>query len=857
MSQVDECQADSVNLIEEDSLMPNNDVENITTVVQDRRDRSVVILSTATMDQSEIEDAVTKLRRYHLGDPDAGKQCTQVSDDLLPALLDPYRGRAGIRYEYPLYLPGPENAGESPLARPLASFLADAVETFAPASDGARMLRDNLPRLERYIDGKLKNETNPIDAKSLLAEAVIALQDEIDLDEANRDRLQQDLDKLLETVESGSQFLGYGPYVAIHLLKLAVHRHSYVQRTQFMAEVDERIRGLSELLAVERGKSASGLEPAVVQQKVGAASRYFDSRAFSGVMEHRTQGSINMPAARKDRIEKVLEILKNYDADSEEVQFVAAKGSPWLSGDHSYSVTESDDPCARAKSLYEEQAGTFSRIFSAFRIAQLEINDKYESSVHDSWFENFDWEAFSSDELLLVPTVVALVTAEHVAGDGMLSLARLLNSRKPVQVLTWVEAHVNPGAEKGQDQLQSIRTELTYFGLGQRQANVVQSSASRHEHLLNGLQAALNNSRSSLYLISTEFTKGEQSPLDPWMMSSAAMESRAHPFFQVNRGSDAEADEVSFDGNTQPENDWSLNMFSYQDGQGQKVEIELAFTFADYCLLKPSLKQHFRLVPPGCESEDLIGVAAYLDNSIEKPERAVPFIWGVDESGLLFKAVVSRALMLACRDRLNYWRSLQAQCGIRNKYVEQARQEVREEERASAAEEREQLVGEYESELQRVTEEATRDVMAHLADVLVGLDPATLIGGAATADRTEALPAAEGADQAAPLIDTAEEMVAAEVAEPEAEAEDDVSFDEPWIDSILCTTCDDCMTINQLLFVYNDDKQAYIPDPKLGTYEELVKAAEICPARCIHPGKPLDPGESGLDELMQRAEPYN
>jgi ferredoxin len=661
---------------------------------------------------------------------------------------------------------------------------------------------------------------------------------------------------LNESVATGSQFLGYGPYVAIHLLKLAVHNHSHIQRAQFLSEVDERIRGLSELLAVEKEKSASAFEPGAVKQKVGTASRYFDSKALSGVMEHRTQGSINMPVDRKDRIEQVLEVLRSYDAESEEIQFVAEENSPWLSGDHAYTIVFSDDPCATAKTLYEEQASRLSRVFSAFRMAQLEIDGVYEPSVHDSWFENFDWEAFSADELLLIPTVVALVTAENIAGDGMLSLSRLLNSRKPVQVLAWVEAHSNPGAQEGENQLQSIRTELSYFGLGQRQANVVQSSASRHEHLLNGLQVALSNSRSSLYLISTEYTDGEEAPLDPWMMSSAAMESRAHPFFQVNRGSADEEDEVSFEGNTQPENDWSLNAFSYLDAQGVKVETELAFTFADYCLLKPSLKEHFRLVPPGCESEDLVGAAAYLDSSIEKPERAVPFVWGIDESGRLHQVVVSRALMLACRDRQNYWRSLQAQCGIRNKYVEQARQEVRTEERASAAEERDKLVSEYETELARVKEEATRDVMGHLADVLVGLDSAALVAGTGTAvttERTDA-PATEVPDQAAEPV--AEEAEAA-VAEPEAAEEDDISFDEPWIDSILCTTCDDCMSISKLLFVYNDDKQAYIPDPKLGTYEELVKAAEACPARCIHPGKPLDPSESGLDELMQRAEPFN
>jgi hypothetical protein len=34
-------------------------------------------------------------------------------------------------------------------------------------------------------------------------------------------------------------------------------------------------------------------------------------------------------------------------------------------------------------------------------------------------------------------------------------------------------------------------------------------------------------------------------------------------------------------------------------------------------------------------------------------------------------------------------------------------------------------------------------------------------------------------------------------------------------------------------------------------------AAEKCPARCIHPGKPLNPDEPNLDELIERAKPFN
>jgi hypothetical protein len=58
------------------------------------------------------------------------------------------------------------------------------------------------------------------------------------------------------------------------------------------------------------------------------------------------------------------------------------------------------------------------------------------------------------------------------------------------------------------------------------------------------------------------------------------------------------------------------------------------------------------------------------------------------------------------------------------------------------------------------------------------------------------------------------------------------------------------------MFAYNDNKQAYIADVRAGTYRQLVEAAEACQVAIIHPGKPLDPSEPGLDELLERAKPF-
>jgi pyruvate-ferredoxin/flavodoxin oxidoreductase len=59
------------------------------------------------------------------------------------------------------------------------------------------------------------------------------------------------------------------------------------------------------------------------------------------------------------------------------------------------------------------------------------------------------------------------------------------------------------------------------------------------------------------------------------------------------------------------------------------------------------------------------------------------------------------------------------------------------------------------------------------------------------------------------------------------------------------------------MFAYNDNKQALIKDATAGTFRDLVTAAEKCPVHIIHPGKPGNPDEQGLDDLVQRAAKFN
>jgi ferredoxin len=131
----------------------------------------------------------------------------------------------------------------------------------------------------------------------------------------------------------------------------------------------------------------------------------------------------------------------------------------------------------------------------------------------------------------------------------------------------------------------------------------------------------------------------------------------------------------------------------------------------------------------------------------------------------------------------------------------------------------------------------TRAAAAQAAAAPATAAPATAGSAAAPAAAQKPAPAA-----AAPAA-----------AEPAAEER---KPGEPYIETERCSSCNECTNLNSAMFAYNENKQAYIANPDAGTFRELVEAAESCQVAVIHPGKPRNPKEPGLDELIKRAEPF-
>jgi ferredoxin/HPt (histidine-containing phosphotransfer) domain-containing protein len=836
---------------------------------------SLPALPSVIKDNDNTQKIMHVLRHFHLGNPTAAEQLEALGDAFLPALLAAYRDASQLRYDYPLYL-CPVDATHTlslSIVKPLAEFLQERVETFAQAQGSARILKDNLPWIERSLREVTREIEGPTLIKPLLVDACQDLSQHLQLDNENQQRLQEDLDKLIETVHEEGQILGYGRFPALHLLMHLISNQVLPQLTRFKHETEQYIKSLQVLLDVDNTKLDDATSSKTLKSNI-SSNQFFNTETLSKVVKH-SHGSVSMSASRRQRIEEALLVLQKFKEKETLIHIVHSSNvldNSWLNKSSNFSSEYHEDPCLKATDIFDQEAQALAKVFAAARIAKLEIENAYDENIHDPWFNNFNWEAFSHKELILVPSVIVLEAAKRLVDESMVSFSHLLNSGRPVNIFVRVLAHDNPGARENEGPFQSYRTELGYLGISHRQAVVTQSSAARHQHLLTHFNTALNATRTSLHLINIGLREtGQDVGLNAWLVAGAALEGRAHPFFAVNPGAgDSAADRMDFEGNPQPEKDWPKHKFSFINEGGDSSEIDLDFTFADYALLIPRLHHHFALIPAECESDDLLPVAEYLSLPANETDNFVPFIWAVNQHNELRMLAVSRALIHACRDRLNFWRSLQEMAGVRSRYIEDAEKRIHAEADAAAAKQIAQAKTEFEAKLERVKTATAAEVMSRLTDILLGMDlssGAVGFGAGSGAGSRTAMPSTMSSD-ATPQSDAelqenhsqenhSQEKNESKSAGTETIDEEEDSFDEPWIDTPLCTTCNDCLDINPLMFVYNDTNQAVIADLGSGNYLQMVEAAEICPSKCIHPGKPWDQSEAGLEELIQRAQPFN
>ncbi|MEM7433571.1 MAG: 2-oxoacid:acceptor oxidoreductase family protein [Myxococcota bacterium] len=483
------------------------------------------------------------------------------------------------------------------------------------------------------------------------------------------------------------------------------------------------------------------------------------------------------------------------------------------------------DTPSMAMGVFEGHMAKMAEGFKALRIAELELNGKYDPAEHDEFFTYFDWRQFTDDEWELCPPVVAVGGDGAMYDIGFQNLSRLMASGKPIKCLVVdTQVYSNTGGQactsgfigqvsdmaqfgKAIQGKQEPRKEIGLIGMAHRNTYVMQSTIAHSSHMIEGFIEGLKARRPALFNIYSN-CQPEHGIGDDMSaaQSKLAVESRAYPLFRYNPDAGTTPQECfDLEGNPAPDEDWPTYTIKYEEGGAEK-SMELPLTFADFAVTEIRFRKQFRVAPPDTWNENMVPLVDFLTMDEDEREGSFPYVWMVDNDGQLTRLLAAQPIVESCQDRIDFWRMLKA------------------------------LAGDDQPSAESLVEQARQDVVGKIMSGLMqmaggpGEGLAALAGSGALVDGVGGEPAGSSASG---------------------------DYLAPWIDTPDCTSCDECVEINPKIFEYNAEKKAVIKNPDGGPYKDIVKAAERCTARVIHPGLPRNQNEKGIDKWIKRAEKYN
>jgi hypothetical protein len=559
---------------------------------------------------------------------------------------------------------------------------------------------------------------------------------------------------------------------------------------QFRGKVQRLILKLSAILQADAEKSVRGVAPERLEATMGPG---FASAIDFDAMSRllvKSQPREPMPAARKRRITELLRVLNSQRFCAEGAD-AAVKGYGFVF-----------DSCGSALKAYRERLPRLVELARALVIAELEIDGQYSPGRHDAVFEAYGAAGLDTAELAFFPDYLVCIADADLDAQENARLMEILSSGLPIKVLLQVDDLTGASAEPGAQAPGMRSRQLASLAMGLNEVYVLQSSASNLFQFRERLLKGVTYRGPALFSIYSG-ANAKAAGLPPYLMAAAAMESRAFPAFTYDPSAGANwAARFCLQANSQVDLDWPVKGFAYEDEQHQGVSQDLAFTVVDFLAADSRYASQLARVP----REKWNGSMIPVDESLAKERKGlpdkVPSLLMVDRANRLQRVIVAQGLLRQAARCREMWHSLQELGGIHNSHAEQL------------------LAREQKAWEERMRKEAETSAPA--------------------------APQPAAAAVAAPAAATAVAVEAAQ--EPERNP------DEAYIETERCSTCNECTQINNKMFAYNANQQAYIADINAGTYAQLVEAAESCQVAVIHPGKPRNPNEPGLEELLKRAE---
>ena len=747
----------------------------------------------------------------------------------LPALLHPYRDLARVRYEFPVLLNGAETAAT---VKPLTAVMDDAVAAAAEPGDAGLQLRHAVMRLEASMRSLVENRDG--DRLSLVWDrAAATLFETTGLPEEKATALRENIARARKALTTDGDLLACGPHTPLRIFAWCASAHWSERCASWRGELDTIVRRLEDILTADFGHSEEALKPEHLRETLGK-NEDMDVQAMSSLLRSAPHGG-GLSDRRRARVRETTATLKALQP-----LFGGASGRGQAPVRHDAMF----DDIASARAEHTRRMQALTAFFRSVRIARLETQNQYRDDVHDSFFGQFGERHLTPDELALCPPVLVRIADDDLAQSGAGELLDVLNSGAGIKILLELRSlyHVegdplHPRVTVGWP------ARLPGMAMALHNAYVMQAPASRASVMRARMLDGLRQPGPALFGIGVPARQDRG--LATYLAAAAATESRLLPVvaFDPAKG-ETLAERVDLADNPQNERTWPAERFVYRNAAGAEVSADLAFTPADYLFGDPRLAGHFWTAPVAWWHNVMLPLHEMLEMPVNEAAGRIPYIITVDNDNRVGRVVVSRAIVDLSRRCRAYWRGLREAGGVENSFA--TRLLAAEHEKLSAEKEREieEIEKNYLAQLDQDVGELTREIVQRIAAQLLGSESMAI-----------AMPVPATAP--APRGETAAPAVTATAPAAAPEADEAIVIDDAYIDTPLCTSCNECTQLNARIFAYNANKQAEVKDAAAGPFSDIVRAAELCPVHIIHPGKPKNAAEAGLDEWIKRAQKYN
>lgn len=729
--------------------------------------------------------------------PDPSAEAPNDPAPRLPALFARYRDLAQLRYDFPLVLTDGKAGG--PLLQRLTSVIDDIQRETAPPGAAGEAQRQQVLRLEQAMRGRVASGER--DSLTNLWRRCAA-----DLLAASGEppfgQLDTSLDRAREALRVDGPVIDCDQAtpktVLVHVWQ-AVHR---AKAAEFRKKVDAVILQLADILKADHMKSDEAHAPEALEDSVGASfAQALDFHTLSRMLS-RTHPEDRLSEERTRRIRRVLMTLRSQRF------YGPGRASERKRGQlepHNF-IFES---AGAALDAFRACLPEMLEFVKALTVGELEVADKYRAELHDPIFERFDESDLTAEQLALLPPMLICLRDGHSDNAETVRAFEALASGLPVKVLIQTDDILgSTSPEPSRTGFGAGSARFASMAMGLHDAYVFQASTAQLCRMRDGLEAGMRYDGPALFCVYSG-APGTAADVPPYLLSAAATESRAFPSFTYDPSAGSDwAVRFRLEENPQPAADWPLHRLDYEDDALQRRSEGTAFTFADFAACDRRYARHCGPDATPETDEQIVPVTDHLGLAPDRARGRQPCILTIDAENRLHRTVVDEKIVEGARRCLGAWRLLQEFAGINNSHA-----------------------------LRLLARE--REAWERNTQQFAAAEPALSPAGP---EHQPKVPAVEAA--------------------AEASAEDDgtepaVDTGAPWIETPRCTTCNECTQINNRLFAYNENMQACIADPDAGTFRQIVEAAESCQVSIIHPGKPRDPDEPNLEQLMARAEPFN